>query len=89
MPLVPFVDDRLEEELNKKIKTNSGKQPTFPEQSFLLSSLKLGLTLNDLKQLTYVEVMKLILECLDTPENKETEKIKNATQADIDKFYGG
>lgn len=67
---------------------SSGKKSDFPEQSFLLSCLKLGLSISDLKQLTFTEVMKVIVEFLDINQ-VENDGVRKATQADIDKFYGG
>ena len=55
----------------------------FPEHHFLLASLRLGLTIQDLKILTYVDVMKIFLS-IET--KKENTKVRKATQADIDRL---
>ena len=55
------------------------------------SCLRIGLTLNDLKKLTYVEVMKTMISYLDfkKDEKKKKSNVREATQADIDRFLGG
>lgn len=55
----------------------------FPEHHFLLACLRLGLTVQDLKFLTYVDVMKIFLS-IET--KKENTKVRKATQADIDRL---
>ena len=54
----------------------------FPEFSFVATCLRIGLTINDLKQMTYVEIMKILITLMPQKE----EKTKKATQADIDRF---
>jgi hypothetical protein len=44
--------------------------------------LRIGLTLNDLKELSYVDVMKILLSFLPGEEKK----YKKATQADWDRL---
>ena len=63
----------------------------FPNLLFLSSCLRIGLTLNDLKKLTYVEVMKTMISYLDLKKDDKKKKsnVREATQADIDKFLGG
>ena len=85
------MDNKLEKAINKINNKNSGDESTFPEFSFLATCLKIDLTINDLKKLTYVEVMKIIVSYLDfQKENiKENFEVREATQADIDRFLGG
>lgn len=59
------------------------EEPLFPEHYFLLACLRLGLSIQDLKILTYVDVMKIFLS-IET--KKENTGIRKATQADIDKL---
>lgn len=59
------------------------EEPLFPEHHFLLACLRLGLSIQDLKVLTYVDVMKIFLS-IET--KKENTGIRKATQADIDKL---
>lgn len=54
----------------------------YPEQEFIASCLRIGLTTNDLEKLTYIEAMKVLYSFLE----KNAEKEKKATQADIDKL---
>lgn len=55
----------------------------FPEHQFLLACLRLGLTIQDLRFLTYVDVMKIFLS-IET-KKKET-GARKATQVDIDRL---
>ena len=59
------------------------EEPLFPEHHFLLACLKVGLTIQDLKFLTYVDVMKIFLS-IDT--KKEIAGPRKATQSDIDRL---
>lgn len=63
------------------------EESLFPEHHFLLACLKLGLTIQDLRFLTYIDVMKIFLS-IERGENtkKNTSRIRKATQADIDKL---
>lgn len=60
------------------------KEVLFPEHHFLLACLRLGLTIQDLRFLTYVDIMKIFLSI----ETKKEEKPKyiEATQADWDRL---
>lgn len=61
------------------------EEPLFPEHHFLLASLRLGLTIQDLKILSYVDIVKIFLS-IET--KKEENKTRTATQADIDRLLG-
>lgn len=63
------------------LKTKSKKGTVFEEHQFLATSLQLGLKFDDLKELDYVDVCKMML-CL-VPEDK---KYKKATAEDWDKL---
>ena len=56
----------------------------FPEHHFLLACFRLGLTIQDLKFLTYVDIMKIFLSVEAKKEEKT--KYKEATQADWDRL---
>ena len=58
----------------------------FPEHEFIGSCLRVGLTIADLKELTYIDVMKILLTFINN--NKETTNQRTATQRDIDKLLG-
>lgn len=59
------------------------EEPLFPEHHFLLACFRLGLTIQDLKFLTYVDVMKIFLSI---EIKKENAGIRKATQIDIDRL---
>lgn len=82
-----FIDGKVHEEL-KKLNESSGDdtEVLFPEHFFLSACLRLGLTLENLKILTYIDVMKIFLST--TREKKERKKVKKATQADWDRLAG-
>lgn len=65
---------------------NKGEHETkeeYPEQEFLASCLRVGLTTKDLEELTYIEAMKVLYSFLE----KDNPKIENrTTQADIDRL---
>lgn len=81
MPWIAFVNEELSEELEKKCSGDKSEE-AFPEHSFIAICLRIGLTINDLKSLTYVDVMKILVSFL--PDKKES--VKEATQQDIDMF---
>ena len=86
MPWIAFVDEELSKELDK-INGNSEKESTkeiFPEHEFLGSCLRIGLTISDLKELTYVDVMKILITFIGGKKSN----VKEATQRDIDKLLG-
>lgn len=67
------------------MKSNINEKPIFPEHEFIASCLRIGLSISDLKQMTYVDVMKILLAYIDYGRDN---KVKNATQQDIDKLFG-
>ena len=76
------MDEELSKELSK-IKSNTNYKEIFPEHEFLGSCLRIGLHIADLKELTYVDVMKILITFItDNSTSKE------ATQSDIDKLLG-
>lgn len=81
MPIA-FVDQKLITEFNKINSKEKTTSSIYPAHSFEASCLKVGLSLQDLKERTYVSIMKVLFSFLD----KNEEKIKEATQKDIDKF---
>ena len=63
------------------------EEPLFPEHHFLLACFRLGLTIQDLKFLTYVDIMKIFLSIENRGNLKEsTAGVRKATQADIDRL---
>lgn len=59
------------------------EEPLFPEHHFLLACLRLGLTTQDLRFLTYVDVIKIFLS-IET--KKKDTGARKATQTDIDRL---
>lgn len=85
MPSVAFVDNELYEKLEKINGNNSEAKEEYPEQEFIASCLRVGITIRDLEKLTYIEAMKVLYSFLEKRESEEREERK-ATQADIDKL---
>lgn len=63
------------------------EEPLFPEHHFLLACFRLGLTIQDLRFLTYVDIMKIFLS-IESREGAKgsTSAVREATQADIDRL---
>ena len=78
------MDNELYEKIEKISRSNSNTEEDYPEQEFIASCLRVGLTIEDLKELTYIESMKVLYSFL---EKKGTNQ-RNATQADIDRLLG-
>lgn len=83
MPWIAFVNNELSKEL-EKVSSGDNEKELFPEHCFIATCLRVGLTINDLKILTYVDVMKIIISFLPKEDTKNN--IRKATQQDIDKF---
>lgn len=92
MPSTAFVDSRVQDELEKIYKANKtnidseSKENVFPEHDFLATCLKIGLTIFDLKILTYVDVLKIFISfCTENEKTGNTEKngVREATPEDI------
>ena len=58
------------------------KEEPFPEHSFVATCLRVGLTISDLKMLTYVDVTKILLSFITIQKSNE----RKATQKDIDEL---
>ncbi len=82
MPLTAFVDKKVSDELERKFpQTNNDKENVFPEHNFLAMCLKIGLTIEDLKFLTYIDAIKILLSFCDEEITDEDER--EATQEEI------
>lgn len=76
------MDQELLEQLKLlKNKKKKSEKSDLEEHNFIASILNLGLTLQDLKELDYVDVAKIMI--CSIPEDK---KYKKATAADWDKL---
>ncbi len=83
MPSIAFVSQELNEEISKINKTEDKTKSIFPEHEFLLMAVKLGLSIRDLKVLTYIDVMKMAF-CQISDRKPEESGVRKATQKDID-----
>lgn len=82
MPLTAFVDKKVSDELERKFPQDSnGKESVFPEHNFLAMCLKIGLTIEDLKFLTYIDAIKILLSFCEEETTNEDER--EATQEEI------
>ena len=82
MPSIAFVDKTVIEEL-KKLNTSGEKKEIFPEHEFLAACLRIGLRIEDLKILTYVDVYKIFISFFNSEETEENNSVRQATQEDI------
>lgn len=84
--MLHFVDLEVYKYLSS-IKENNAEKVLFPSYSFIALALKSGLTYQDLKELTYIEVMKIIITLMDKNIEKSN-NVRKSTQSDIDMFLG-
>lgn len=82
MPLPHFVDEELIEQTKKMPKGNEQNEE-LEEHQFIANCLKMGLRIDDLKQLQYKDVAKIML-CFVEKKNQT----RKATQSDWDKLAG-
>lgn len=83
MPLTAFVDKKVFErieEINKENKSN--KEILFPEHEFLAACLRMGLKIEDLKILSYIDVYKIFISFFNSDKEEEN-GTRIATQEDI------
>lgn len=81
-----FYSQEVREELDK-IKTsekNAEEQIIFQEHTFLSQCLRMGLNCNDLTQLSYIDVSKILIVNLNRAKNLRKPKYKLATTSDWD-----
>nr|DAV12770.1 MAG TPA: hypothetical protein [Caudoviricetes sp.] len=83
MPWIAFVDNELYEKINRISDNKEDSSEEYPEQEFIASCLRIGLTIEDLKEITYIEAMKILYS---TIEKKKVKKVRKATQADWDRL---
>lgn len=82
------MDKKVFKEL-EKINTNNNEESLFPEHDFLVSCLRMGLRIEDLKILTYVDVLKILISFIGRDNEKESatqNRVREATQEDIQKL---
>ena len=83
MPWIDFVDNELYEKIQNINTDTEELVEEYPEQEFIVSCLRVGLTIDDLKEITYIEAMKILYSTIEKKKNK---KVRKATQADWDRL---
>jgi len=83
LPWIAFVDNELYEKIQNINTNNEELVEEYPEQEFIASCLRVGLTIDDLKEITYIEAMKILYSTIEKKKNK---KVRKATQADWDRL---
>lgn len=78
------MDEKVFEKLKEINKDNKNqKESIFPEHEFLVTCLRMGLKIDDLKILTYVDVLKILISFCEIGENMEENEVREATQEEI------
>lgn len=80
-----FTDEEVAKELDKK-SNNSNKKILFPEHDFLITCLQLKLTMQDLKILSYIDVLKIFILTIKEEKSNTQKDYREATQSDIDRL---
>lgn len=76
------MDEKAFEEL-RKINKDSKEKSLFPEHEFLVACLRMGLKIEDLKVLTYVDVLKMFISFCSKDERSTKDGAREATQKEI------
>lgn len=81
-----FYSQEVKEELDKikPSEKSEEEQIIFQEHTFLSQCLRIGLNCNDLTQLSYIDVSKLLIVNLNRAKNLRKPKYKIATTSDWD-----
>ena len=82
------MDDELKEEVAKLKSNNSTINEKLEEHLFIANCLKMGLRMEDLKELDYKDVMKIMICYNDSYPQQKKNQSRKATQADWDKLAG-
>ena len=85
------MDRKVFDELEKinGSKKDDEQESLFPEHEFLSTCLRMGLRIEDLKILTYVDVLKILISFIGRNNEEESETqngVREATQEDIQKL---
>lgn len=85
------MDRKVFDELEKinGNKKDEEQESLFPEHEFLSTCLRMGLRIEDLKILTYVDVLKILISFIGNDSRKERKTqngVRQATQEDIQKL---
>lgn len=79
------MDNQVSKELIKINSNSKDEKELFPEHEFLVTCLRLGLKIDDLKILTYVDVLKMFISFLGI-DNKTESRERKATKEEINKL---
>ncbi|HIY56850.1 MAG TPA: hypothetical protein H9829_01430 [Candidatus Tetragenococcus pullicola] len=77
------MDEKVFEKIEKYTEDKSAGKTIFPEHDFLAACLKIGLKIDDLKILTYIDILKIFISFLKNRTEDEDKEIKEATSKDI------
>lgn len=66
----------------KSIKTSGGNNKPVDEYEVVALAKRLGITLDDMKEMSFVSLMNILLSTVEESNEKQ------ATQQDIDRFFG-
>jgi hypothetical protein len=80
------VDEEAIKELKKLVKSEEEINLKFPEHDFFATALKIGITIEDLKELTYVDILKIFISFLQKDKDKTTNGVRKATQEEINQL---
>jgi hypothetical protein len=80
------VDEEAIKELKKIVKSEEEINLKFPEHDFFATALKIGITIEDLKELTYVDILKIFISFLQKDKDKTTNGVRKATQEEINQL---
>lgn len=86
MPSITFVDEEAIKELKKIVESEEEINLKFPEHDFFATALKIGLTIEDLKELTYVDILKIFISFLQKDKDKTKNGVRKATQEEINQL---
>lgn len=86
MPSITFVDEEAIKELKKLVKSEEEINLKFPEHDFFATALKIGITIEDLKELTYVDILKIFISFSQKDKDKTTNGVRKATQEEINQL---
>nr|DAY62713.1 MAG TPA: hypothetical protein [Caudoviricetes sp.] len=80
-----FYSQEVREELDKiKVSKNEDEPIIFQEHTFLNQCLNIGLSIEDMTQLSYVDICKLLIVNMNKAKNLRKPKYKIATTQDWD-----
>lgn len=86
MPSTTFVDEEVIKELKKIVKNEEETELKFPEHDFFATTLKIGLAIEDLRTLTYVDILKIFISFLQKDKDKTINGTRKATQEEINQL---